>query len=448
MAARPSGNRLNARTAAVHVLTEVISGASLSRVLPLWLSRVSQDDQALLQEFVYGVLRWYHTLNPRLALLLSKPLKAKDQDVHYLLLLGLYQLLYMRIPQHAAVTETVKVTQALRKDWARGLVNGVLRSFLRLEALRQTEVAQGKAKGSSAPDTESARYSHPQWVIDELKQQWPRDWELVLQANNQRPPMTLRVNQQRTDVSLYLQLLQEQGLAAVACDHSSVGLTLRHPCGVEQLPGFTQGLVSVQDQAAQLAAPCLQLAPGQRVLDACAAPGGKTAHILESHSELEVVALDQDGERLQRVAENLQRLGLSAVLQQGDAATPQTWWDGVQFDRILVDAPCTASGVLRRHPDAKVLKKRQDIEQVSVLQAKILDALWPLLRPGGMLLYVTCSVWPRENSVQLQAFLQRTEGALHQPLVGPWGRAQVAGRQILAGEDNMDGFFYGCVVKQ
>lgn len=429
---------MQARAVAVKVLCEVLNGASLSRALPRWQAKVDPNQQPLLQELCYGTLRWQPRLQSCVEQLIQKPLKNKDRDLQCLLWMGLYQLQYMRLPDHAVVDETVKTAPLMGKKWARSLVNGVLRSFIR----------DSEAIVAKVDQSEPGRYSHPQWLIDLSRKAWPQDWETLLQANNDRPPMTLRVNEKQLSSSQYLELLQQKGMSAELCSYSSSGITLETPVNVDSLPLFDQGGVSVQDQAAQLAAYCLDVQTGQRVLDVCAAPGGKAAHILERQPDCQLYALDQDPLRIERVHETLGRLGLNAKTLVADARQTQQWWDGDLFDRILLDAPCTASGVLRRHPDAKVLKKQSDVASIVLLQGQILDAVWPLLRPGGMLLYATCSIWPEENVLQIQSFLDRTEDAKHQVIQGDWGRSEVYGRQILPGEDQMDGFYYAALVKR
>ncbi len=264
-----------------------------------------------------------------------------------------------------------------------------------------------------------------------------------MEANNQQPPMVLRVNQRRTGRDAWLQRARAEGLEADAVPFTDSGVVLRHPRDVSMLPGFTAGEVSVQDAAAQLAAGLLDLRPGQRVLDACAAPGGKTAHIAEWEPEFaELVAVDIEKERLQRVRENLYRLGLDACLVEGDASDPSSWWDGRPFDRILLDAPCSATGVIRRHPDIKVLRRADDIPELVVKQQQLLESMWSLLNPGGILLYATCSILKRENVRQITDFIENHPDARELPVTGEWGRGMSVGRQILPDEHQMDGFYY------
>lgn len=430
----------NPRAIAVSILSRVAhDGQSLSTLIPSNLESLPAERRPLAQELCYGTLRWWPRLEWLLQRLLDKPLKAKETEIHALLLLGLYQLSYMDIPPHAAVSETVAVTGLLKKkEWARGLVNAVLRRFQR----ERDQLEQALA------DDEAAANAHPAWLLTALQQGWPQQWPAIVAANNARPPMTLRVNRSRQERDSYLALLTEVGIGAHPSTHAPDALTLERPVAVEQLPGFADGLVSVQDAAAQLAAPLLDAKPGMRVLDACAAPGGKTGHLLELNPELDLYALDIEERRLERVAENLSRLGFKAKLLAADAAVPDAWWDGQPFDRILLDAPCSASGVIRRHPDIKLLRRAEDIDQLVQLQETILDALWPLLRPGGILVYATCSVLPRENSEQLANFLAKQEDAVNLPLETNWGQAMVIGRQLLPGQDGMDGFYYACIGKQ
>lgn len=427
----------NPRAIAARIVAKVIvGGRSLSRAMEA-VPPEATDDRALIQEMAYGVLREHHRLSLLVAALLKKPLKEKDGDVQALLLLGLYQLLSMRVPDHAAVSETVAATAALKKPWARALVNGVLRNFQR----RRDELLAEVEK------TEEGQWSHPQWLIDALRKAWPEEWQAVLAANNQRPPMTLRLNVDAVSAEEYLDGLKKHEIEAQCSPITDSAIQLMQAQDVTLLPGFAEGRVSVQDEAAQQAARLLKLEDGQRVLDVCAAPGGKTGHMLEL-ADVEMVAVDIDAERLQRVSENLQRLGKPAQCVVGDASQPDAWWDGQLFDRILLDAPCSATGVIRRHPDIKVLRQQEDIASLSTLQAQILDAIWPLLKPGGMLLYATCSVLPQENTQQVAAFLERQSNAQHIPLSVEWGRTVEFGQQVLTGTAGMDGFYYACLQKK
>lgn len=436
----PASAPLSARLVANRAVTQVLrDGRNLPDALDNLLKRVpAERDRALAQAMAYGVLRWYWQLDWLLSQLLRSPLKKRDADLQAALLLGLYQLQEMRIPDHAAVAETVNLAGQLKKAWAKKLINGVLRNFLR----------QREALMARLQQHDVARTAHPAWLLTQLQQDWPQHWETITTANNRNPPMTLRVNATRYDRSSYQARLAENGIGATAAPYSEAGLTLAEPLPVERLPDFAQGVVSVQDAAAQLAAQLLDAQPGERVLDACAAPGGKTAHIRERQPRLaELVALDLSAERLQRVEENLHRLGLQATCVLGDASQPAGWWNHQSFDRILLDAPCSASGVIRRHPDIKLLRRAEDLPPLVKLQDQILTALWPLLKPGGKLLYATCSVLKQENSQQIQRFLATHTDARLVPITASWGLDQQVGRQILPGEEGMDGFFYACIHK-
>lgn len=429
---------MKARPLAIRVLKEVLEqGRSLSAALPANLTKADEGERSLTQELSYGVLRYYPQLDALAAQLLDKPLKAKDSDVQLLILLGLYQILYMRIPDHAAVSETVDVTKALKKPWARGLVNALLRRFL-----REREVLMAGLE--SDPE---ARYAHPGWLIASLQLAWPEDWPRVLTANNEHPPMTLRNNARQGDRDAYIKDLATAGIEACPAPHTRDGIQLAQAVGVERLPGFAEGRVSVQDGAAQLAAELLMAQAGEHILDACAAPGGKLAHVLEATPGAEVLAVDVDPQRVARIEDNLQRLQLKARVVTADVADTAAWWDQRPFDRILLDAPCSATGVIRRHPDIKHLRRAEDIAQLARLQASILDALWPTLRIGGRLLYVTCSIMAEENHQQIAAFLAHHKDARELPLEVPWGHACEAGRQILPGEDGMDGFYFALLEK-
>jgi 16S rRNA (cytosine967-C5)-methyltransferase len=376
-------------------VAQVLAGRNLNQVLSgLWSRHPSLTAQqrAATQDISYGTLRFLGRLEVVLGQLMQKPMH--DEAVHSLLLVALYQLQYSKAAEHAVVDHAVKTVLVLKKPWAKGLVNAVLRNFL-----RQRSTLLEKA----AADDEG-RYSHPQWWVDKLRQQYPADWEAMLAANNQHPPMTLRVNRRRLAVDSYLEQLREQGMAARSIGAEAI--MLEHPVGVDKLPGFGAGLVSVQDAGAQQAARLLDVADGMRVLDACAAPGGKAAHLLET-AVLDLTALDNDPERLQKIGQTLQRLGLEANCVVGDAAQPDAWWDGRPYQRILADVPCSASGVVRRHPDIKWLRRAEDIAGFAAQQAQILEALWRVLESGGKLLYATCSVFAEENQQQIASFLAR-----------------------------------------
>lgn len=427
--------RAAAARALVPVLTDQGSLAGLDE------HSVIARDRSLLKELCYGTCRRLPRLEALAGALLKQPFKKRDSDVHALLLVGIYQLLYMRIPAHAAVGETAGAARLLGKEWATRVLNGCLR---RLQ--RESEELQ-----AAVDLDESVALEHPPWLLNALRSAWPEQWRAIAAANNEPGPMTLRVNQHHNDREAYLQQLTEQGLSGHLCLHAPDGITLDAPCDVTILPGFEEGHVSVQDEAAQLSAallgPALAPRPGAHVLDACCAPGGKTAHLLEQF-DIALTAIDSDNQRLGRVDDTLNRLGLTAELQHADA-TQQDWWNGAPFDAILLDAPCSGTGVIRRHPDIKKLRRKEDIRQLAKLQRQLLDNLWPLLRPGGTLLYATCSVLPEENAEQINAFLDRTPDAeVTTPNDVAWGEPSGQGRQLFPAQSSHDGFFYARLEKR
>jgi 16S rRNA (cytosine967-C5)-methyltransferase len=430
---------MNPRLAAARALAAVLNGkASLGSSLPPQLDRVEPRDRGLAQDLAFGTARW----QPRLALLaeklLQKPFKAADRDVEALLLIGLYQLFYTRIPPHAAIGETVACVDKLKKSSLKGLLNAVLR-----RAQREGEQLLAELERDPV-----VRTAHPRWLQKALKAHWPEHWEAICAANNAHPPLILRVNRRHGSRDDYLAELRAAGVEAEPCTFSLDGIRLQQACDVTGLPGFAQGRISVQDEAAQLAAELLELAPGQRVLDACCAPGGKTCHLLEAQPQLAaVVAVDLEEKRLVRVRENLARLSLQAELIAADARAVAQWWDGQAFQRILLDAPCSATGVIRRHPDIKLTRQAEDIPALAQLQGELLDALWPTLAVGGILLYATCSTLPTENTEVIAGFLARTPGARELDIAGPFGLKQPHGRQLLAQAEDHDGFYYAKLIK-
>lgn len=430
---------MNPRLAAARALAAVLSGkASLNSSLPAQLDKVDERDRGLTQDLAFGTARWQPRLDLLAAQLLQKPFKAADADVQALLLVGLYQLFYTRIPAHAAIGETVGCADKLKKPWAKGLLNAVLRRAQR----------EGEELLAGMERDPVVRTAHPRWLQKALKAFWPEQWEAICAANNAHPPMILRVNRRHHSRDAYLALLAEAGIGASACQYSRDGIVLAEACDVRGLPGFAEGWVSVQDEAAQLSADLLELAPGQRVLDACCAPGGKTCHLLEAEAGLaHVVAIDLEAKRLTRVRENLDRMQLDAELIACDARDTASWWDGKPFQRILLDAPCSATGVIRRHPDIKLTRQADDIPALATLQGELLDALWPTLEVGGMLLYATCSSLPTENTEVIKAFLARTPGARELDLATEAGLRQPHGRQLLAQEGGHDGFYYAKLIK-
>ncbi|MFC6633892.1 16S rRNA (cytosine(967)-C(5))-methyltransferase RsmB [Microbulbifer taiwanensis] len=428
------------RAEAARVLAALLqSQGSLSRLLPRAEEKVAERDRALLRELCYGGARTAPRLQLQANKLLRKP--PADIEVEALILLGLYQLEYTRIPDHAAISATVNAARALKLDRATGVINGVLRN-----AQRSREQLQRKLSGN--PQFSSM---HPSWLQRRIKAAWPERAADIFRANNTNPPMTLRVNNARVSREDYLQQLDAADIAARPSAISPVGLVLDEARAVNELPGFADGLVSVQDESAQLAALLLAPRNGERVLDACAAPGGKSCHLLEQQPSIRLSALDIEEVRLDRVAENLERIGAEAELICADAAEADAWWDGQPFDRILLDAPCSATGVIRRNPDIKLLRREADIAELAELQARILRALWKLLRPGGSLLYATCSILPAENAEVVARFVAETGDASdNTPQLlndAPWGEPQAAGVQLFPQPDGGDGFYYALLGK-
>ena len=390
----------------------------------------------------YGSLRWHCRYAKMLDHLLAKPLRPRDRDIFALLSVGLFQLFEGREPAYAAVSATVEAARLLGRPRLAGLVNGVLR-----RAQRESDGLRALAM-----QTPSGLFAHPDWLIDALRDDWAEACEGILHANQQPPPMWLRANALRTSRAALHRQLVASGIDCEAPDRFPYALRLAQPLPVSSLPGFAEGLMSVQDAAAQLAAPLVDARPGMRVLDACAAPGGKTTHLQESAGgALSLTALDHDETRLARVEDNLSRLGVSAGLVVGDASQPDDWWDGLPFDRILVDAPCSATGVIRRHPDIRFLRRPADIEPLARRQRAILDALWPLLADGGRLVYATCSVLRRENQTVMQGFLGGHADARERPVRLPAAElarsAPGPGLQLLPGDADTDGFYYAVAEK-
>jgi len=436
------------RAAAARVVDDVTrKGRSLDDALADHESAVADADRGLYRLLSYDALRYHWRLDAQLAPYLKRPLPSRDLVIAALLRIGLYQLTDTRVGQHAAVSLTVEAARQLGRPRLAGLVNAVLRNFLRDGMPRP-----------SAPG-EEAEHDHPAWLIERLKRDWPAHWEGILDANNRQAPMWLRVNRRRASPADYLaRLAALRGESPEATGELQPGwdqaIRLASPWPVDELPDFAAGAASVQDAAAQVAAPWLLADGGLRILDACAAPGGKTGHLLErAPPGASVVAIDSDPERAAGITANLSRLGLDATVMAGDASKPQDWWDSVPFDRILVDAPCSATGVIRRHPDIKHLRRESDIDKLAGLQAGILEALWPLLAPGGRLLYVTCSVLRQENDDVVAGFMQGRNG-IRESIVLPDNNIRALmertrnGHQLLPGRANMDGFFFACMEKE
>jgi len=433
---QPGADARAAAALAIHRVRD--RGQSLTRVINESTLPRPPADRALTQELIYGTLRVLPRLEALVGILMHHPVKPSDRDLEALILVGLYQLCVLGTPPHAAVAATVEAARLLGKPEKVGLINALLRRFLRE---REALLAQ-------AEELPSARWLVPEWLLAALRNDWPQDWEAIVAAGNERPPMSLRVNVARTDRLAYAGLLAAAGITARPIPGTEAGLMLDHPVPALTLPGFADGLVSVQDGGAQLAAQILDARPGQRVLDACAAPGGKTAHILERAGPgLDLVAIDSAPARLDTLRENLARLGQSARVVHADAAVPLGDWTRPPFARILLDVPCSATGVIRRHPDIKWLRRATDIPELCALQARILDAIWALLAPGGRLLYVTCSVLAAENQDQVGAFVARQPEAREVPIPATWGRERPHGRQLLPTNGGSDGFYYALLEK-
>ena len=424
---------MNSRSQAAIAIAGVLRGRSLSATLPPVLAELDGRDRGFCQALCYGTLRYYPALALIIDQLVARPIKTKELEVQALLATAVYQLWQLDTAAHAAINESVEACRALQKPWAVKLVNGVLRAFTR----QRDDLLQ------TLDDNPEFNTAHPAWLAGKIRKSWPQQWPQIIAANNQQAPLTLRVNRRQQTRDSYLSVLSEAGVEAQATPFSSDGITLAEACDITQLPGFADGWFSVQDEAAQLSAELLELAPGQRVLDSCAAPGGKTCHLLERQPQLaEVVALDSDERRLERVQLNLARLGLQATVRCADAGATAQWWDGQPFDRILLDAPCSASGVIRRHPDIKLLRRPSDIDKLAELQQQLLVALWPTLAESGILLYATCSVLSSENDRQLAQFLAANASAELLNIDAAWGEHGDCGRQLLPQIDGHDGFYY------
>ena len=437
-----------ARKQALACLLQVADGQSLATAWPARAEYLADGcDRALAQELVYGVLRWQWRLDALLRPWLKKPLKKKDGDIRQIMRLAAYELLACRSPAYAVINDAVELAKSRRKPWAGGLLNAVLRRGAAQWTQRPAE------NGMPMPETgdEEALWSHPQWLIDRLRADWPQHWQAILRANNARPPMWLRVNRRRQGRDDYRGLLRQAGIDSRPDPAAADALCLAQAGEVSALPGFEDGLFSVQDAGAQLAADWLPVAAGDAVLDVCAAPGGKTCHLLERHPALgSLLAVDNSASRMQRLEQNLARLQLTAQTRVCDArALPDLLeaGGGRTFGQILLDAPCSATGVIRRHPDIKHLRKADDIAALAALQRELLDALWPLLAPGGHLLYVTCSVLREENEAQIKAFLRRQETARECVIDAEWGQPCTPGRQLLPGDGGRDGFYY-CLLRK
>ena len=417
----------------------LLQKGSLSTLLDKYNPQQENESKALLQALCYGLCRHYEQLAFISKGFLSKPLRKKDQDIYCLILIGIYQLFFMRMPDYAIINESVATCDKLKKVWAKKLVNAVLRSVQReMESL------------SSTLDTKpELKYSHPVWLVSMLQKNWPDDYLEIMQNNNQQAPMTLRVNKSKITSEQYQSYLKEVGLFARPGDLTDTALILREPVLVDDLPDFFNGLVSVQDEASQLAIALLNPQNNETILDACAAPGGKSCAILEQAPKVSLYAVDNDALRLKRVEDNLERIQSEATLIHKDIIEQANIWqqEHMQFDRILLDVPCSATGVIRRHPDIKLLRRPEDINKLAPLQQSILTAVWPLLKKHGTLLYSTCSVLKPENSDQLHKFFLQTNDVEEIPINASWGIACEYGRQLLPMSDSHDGFYYALLQK-
>jgi len=405
---------------------------------------VADAEVAFAKQLLFGSLRFFHQIKAILDQLLAKPLKQKDADIFAILILGIYQLRHLSVPDHAALSQSVELTRKVNKDWASGLVNAVLRNYQR----QKNEIGEKLVKAKTY------QYSHPNWIINQLESDWPTKAASILNANNQRAPMTLRVNQQKISLDKYQQKLADQGLLSITHPLASDALILDTPCDVHKLPGFEEGLVTIQDAAAQLAVDLMDIQDGQRVLDGCAAPGGKTTHILQRSKNVDLTSVEMSKNRMVKIEQTLQRLEMKSTLKCADVLDLNSWWDGELFDRILIDVPCSASGVIRRNPDIKIHRKKQDLASLVRLQAEILNTCWELLKPGGRLVYATCSVFKVENVQQIEEFLldhsaeliffqEPIHSALQkiQPEMAGNLNSSLIGYQIFPGDKNMDGFY-------
>jgi len=411
-------------------------GASLDAVLHDRTAGLADKDRALLRELCFGALRWYWRCQGVVAQLVARPLRKRDRVIEALMIVGVYQLEHMRLPPHAAIHTTVEACQALGRPGYKTLVNGVLRNF------------QRRRDALLAALPAAARDAHPDWLWRAIAAQWPDHTAGIIKAGNSRPPMTLRVNARRLSVDEYLEALRADGLAGRRLDYAPAAVVLDRPVNVDRLPGFADGWVSVQDASAQLLTRLIDAGPGARVLDACAAPGGKLTGILEAFPGVAVQAIEADPDRARRIGENLARLQLEAGVTVADAGDTDGWWDGSPFDLVVLDAPCSGTGVIRRHPDIKVLRRASDPARFAAAQARLLDGLWPVVKPGGRLVYVTCSILASENQDQIGSFLERTPEGREEPVRLPVGAALRHGLQILPEAGGGDGFYYAQIRRQ
>ena len=434
---RSEAARAVAKVAAGRTLDDALAQADTASLTP--------QNKSLLKALAYGVVRERSLLSNIANKLLQKPLD-KAPEVHALLMAGIHQLRSMRMPAHAAVAETVNAVALLDAHWAKGMVNAVLRRYQR----ERPEIEK------ALPTDPVVRYSYPEWMVDSFRRDWPRQWQDLLKAGNEPGPLTLRVNRRAVNPTEWMLKLPAVGLSGTSVEGVPDAVVLDEAVGIDKIPGFADGQVSVQDASAQLAVELLDLKDRLRVLDACAAPGGKSAHILE-RCDVDLTALDVDALRVQRVRETLDRLKLTKVAAMGrsyeakvitgDGRKPDAWWDKQSFDRILIDAPCSGTGVIRRHPDIKWLRRPVDIPRMAQTQFDLLAALWPTLAPGGLLVYAVCSVLSNEGDAVIAAFLDTVKDVSVVRFAGKWGEATEHGRRIRTGE-NYDGFYYSVLKRK
>lgn len=429
--------QLNSRAAAAKICWQIIDkGQSLDAAIASYHESANHapNDKGFIQELVYGVCRWYGELDAVAARLLKSPIRNKDRVVHFVLLLGLYQIRHIATADHAAVAETVSACKQLNKVWAKNLINGCLRTYLRapIELEKPAQVL-----------------SHPSWIFDQLNAAWPQHIDSVLAANNKKPPMCLRVNTRQHSRSDYLQRLLEHEISAHEDPYAIDGIILEQAVPVLRLPGFDTGACSVQDTAAQIAADLIDVRAGQYVLDACAAPGGKTAHMLErANNQLSMHAMDISERRCEQLQSTLTRLDLAADVLTVDASLADAWEVPTQgYDRILIDAPCSGLGVIRRHPDIKHHRRPSDIESLNLTQTALLSNLWAYLKPDGLMLYMTCSILPSENEQQVGQFIAHRNDVMLEKIEHPNALTLKYGVQTLPGVHDMDGFYY-CLLRK
>lgn len=426
------------RLVAIRIIESILlNKGSLSTQLARKQADVKAEHVPQLKEICFGVSRYYPQLNSFALHMLDKPFQEKDFDVYAAILVALYQIEYMDTPEHAAVNEAVESAKLIGKPWAGKLVNAILRRYLR-------EAVDIKAVLKDMP---SVAYSHPKWILKRFKKHWGNSFEQIVEANNARPPMCLRVNLSRVSRETQMQKLSQQGIESEEGLFSESAIYLKQAASVQSLPGFFDGDMSVQDEAAQLSASILSVKEGEKVLDACAAPGGKTGHLLES-ADIHLTAIELEPWRLSKIEENLERLGFNAELICADSGDLDTWWDNVAFDKILLDVPCSATGVIRRNPDIKVNRKPADIDELISIQKALINNIWLTLKPGGKLLYATCSVMPEENEHQMAEFLSLTPDAKEIQLDVEWGQKVSHGIQLLPKQNSHDGFYYCLIEKQ